>query len=162
MNETNKSELSIKDDLVVGLEYVLQVDGKDYEKTAVDDPLYFIQGQAQIIPGMERQLYGMKVGQSKTIQVAPEEAYGEFDEEAVGTVPRGEFPKEIPLEKDIFLQLRDEEGEVLDAYVEDFDEQNVALNFNHPLAGKDLTFNVKIVDLRPATQEELEHGHVHE
>jgi len=162
MNESNNSDLEVKDDLVVGLEYVLQVDGQDYEQTAENDPLYFIQGQEQVIPGLERQLYGMKVGESKQFQVSPEEAYGEFDQEAVGRVPRSEFPDKIPLEKDTFLQLRDEDGEELNAYVEGFDDQNVELNFNHPLAGRELSFTVKVTDLRPATEEELEHGHVHE
>ena len=162
MNELNNSELTVKDDLVVGIEYTLQVDGQDYEQTAQNDPLYFIQGQEQVIPGLERQLSGMKVGESKEFQVSPGEAYGEFDPEAVGTVPRSEFPDTIPLEKDTFLQLRDEDGEELSAYVEGFDDQNVELNFNHPLAGKELSFIVKVTDLRPATREELEHGHVHE
>jgi FKBP-type peptidyl-prolyl cis-trans isomerase SlyD len=162
MNENNKGELSVKDDLVVGLEYTLRVDGQDYEQTAQDDPLYFIQGQEQVIPGLECQLYGMKVGESKNFQVSPGDAYGEFDPEAVGTVPRSEFPDKIPLEKDTFLQLRDGEGEELSAYVEDFNDQNVMLNFNHPLAGKELSFTVKVTNLRPATREELEHGHVHE
>ena len=162
MDETHKEDLAVRDNLVVALEYLLQVDGQDVEQTADKDPLYFIQGQGQVIPGLERQIYGMKIGESKVIRVSPEDAYGELDQDAVGTVPRDEFPKEIPLEKDTFLQIRDKDGEVLDAYVEDFDEQNVALNFNHPLAGKELTFHVKIADLRPATPEELEHGHVHE
>ncbi len=162
MDESNNGELEVKDDLVIGLEYVLQIDGQDYEQTADNNPLYFIQGQEQVIQGLERQLYGMKVGESKKFQVFPGEAYGEFDPEAVGSVPRAEFPDKIPLEKDTFLQLRDEDGEELDAYVESFDDQNVELNFNHPLAGKELTFSVKVTDLRPATQEELEHGHVHE
>ena len=161
MNVTNH-ELEVKDDLVVGLEYILQVDGKEYEKTAGNDPLYFIQGQEQIIPGLERQLYGMKIGESKQFEVSPGDAYGEYDPEAVGTVPRAEFPDKIPLEKDTFLQLRDEDGEELDAYVDGFDDQNVELNFNHPLAGKQLSFTVKVSDIRPATEEELEHGHVHE
>jgi len=162
MNELNNSELAVKDDLVVGLEYVLQVDGKEYEQTAGTDPLYFIQGQEQIITGLERQLYGMKIGENKQIEVSPGDAYGEYDPEAVGTVPRAEFPDKIPLEKDTFLQLRDEDGEELDAYVDGFDDQNVELNFNHPLAGKQLSFTVKVSDLRQATEEELEHGHVHE
>lgn len=160
MSKTNQ-ELEVQDDLVVGLEYVLRVDGQEYEKTGPEDVLYFIQGHGQIIPGLERQLYGMKTGQSREIEVPPHEGYGEFDDQAVGTVPRREFPDEIALEEDTFLQLRDEQGEVLDAYVEGFDDENVSLNFNHPLAGKPLSFTVKIREIRPATEEELDHGHVH-
>ena len=86
MKELAKDVLEVKDDLVVGIEYVLQVDGQDYEQTETNDPLYFIQGHKQIIPGLESQLYGMKTGQSKQVEVSPDQAYGDFDEEAMQQV----------------------------------------------------------------------------
>ncbi|MFN2177541.1 MAG: peptidylprolyl isomerase [Anaerolineales bacterium] len=162
MNDSQTNNLTVQDNYAVGLEYTLVIDGEVYEQTEENQLLYFIQGGEQIIPGLESQLYGMKLGERREIKVSPEEGYGEYDEDAIGCVPRSELPDDIPVEKGAYLQLRDKDGEVLDAYIEDYDEKNLDLNFNHPLAGKELFFSVKVADLRPATEEEIEHGHVHE
>ncbi len=162
MDDPQKDSPTVQDNYAVGLEYTLVIDGEVYEQTEENQFLYFIQGGEQIIPGLESQIYGMKLGESREIMVSPEQGYGEYDEEAVGCVPRSELPGDIPVEKGAYLQMRDKDGEVLDAYIEDYDGENLSLNFNHPLAGKELFFLVKVADLRPATEEEIEHGHVHE
>ena len=77
-------------------------------------------------------------------------------------MPRDEFPPDMPLEKGVALQLRDEDGEVFDAYVESVGKKTVEINLNHPLAGKELHFSVKVLDLRPASEDEIAHGHVHD
>jgi FKBP-type peptidyl-prolyl cis-trans isomerase SlyD len=104
----------------------------------------------------------MKVGDSKQVVVSPTEAYGEVDPENVIDVPRDEFPEEIPLEPGTELEVRNADGEVLSATIASVNGDTIKLDFNHPLAGKELTFNVTIVDLRTATEEELAHGHVHD
>jgi len=161
MGQPMDSRLTVKDDMVVSLDYVLKVDGGVVDKSEENDPIQFLQGHGQIIPGLERQLYGMSIGESRTVVVSPADGYGEADNDAYAEVPRSEFPPQIPLETGIALQLRDETGGVMDAYIVEVRDDVVVLNFNHPLAGKELHFSVTVVDLRDATEEELEHGHVH-
>ncbi|HMN11547.1 MAG TPA: peptidylprolyl isomerase [Bellilinea sp.] len=151
----------VKDDVVVSMEYTLTVDGEIVDSSEGDDPLVFLQGHQNIIPGLEKALYGLKVGDSKAVSVEPEEGYGIRDEEEVLEVERKEFPEEIPLEPGVELDLRDDNGETLSATILEIGDELIVLDLNHPLAGKVLNFEVKIVDLREATEEELEHGHVH-
>ena len=162
MREIINQNPTIQDDVVVSLEYTLHEEGEIVDSTGEDEHIQFIQGHGQIIPGLESQLYGMSGGESKEVTVPPDEAYGILDEEALGTVPRDEFPPDMPLEKGVALQLRDEDGEVFDAYVESVDKKSVEINLNHPLAGKELHFSVKVLDLRPASEDEIAHGHVHD
>ena len=153
--------LSINKDVVVSLDYKLHVDGELIDSSEQDYPIQFLQGRGEIIPGLENELYGMKVGEQKQVIVPPAQGYGEFDPEAFAEIPRSEFPKDFPLEPEVEVQLRDEDGEVVDAYIESVDDKLVYLNLNHPLAGKELHFSVTVVELREPTPEELEHGHVH-
>ncbi len=151
----------IGDNDVVTLEYTLTVDGEMVDSSEAHGPIDFIQGQGQIIPGLEKELYGMAVGESKEVVVSPEDGYGQPNPEAFMDVPKSEFPPEIPLEPGVGIQLRDPSGQVFDAFIEEVGEETVRLNFNHPLAGKELHFNVKVVGIREATPEEIAHGHVH-
>jgi len=107
-------------------------------------------------------MVGMKIGESKDVLVLPEDGYGEFDEEAFMEVPRSEFPADMELEEGLELNVTDEDGQNQLAFVESFNDEVVRLDFNHPLAGAELQFNVKVVGLREPTKEELDHGHVHE
>lgn len=159
-NAKNKS--IVAKDVVVTLDYTLKVEGEIVDTSEGGDPIVFLQGHGQIIPGLETALYGMSVGDSKNVQVSPQEGYGDIDEKAFSVIPRDEFPSDIPLEPGVGLRLRDEDGEVMDAQIASVDDENVRLDFNHPLAGQDLHFSVTVVDVREATREELEHGHVHE
>ncbi len=152
----------VKDDMVVTLDYALIVDDEELESTKGSRPIQFIQGHGQIIPGLEEAIAGMEVGSSKTIHVKAEDAYGEIDPDARQKVKQEEFSEDVPLDVGTFLDLRDQDDNVLSAQIVDKDEETVTLDFNHPLAGKDLVFEVTIADLRPATESELEHGHIHE
>lgn len=151
----------VADDVVVSIDYVLTVDGQVIDSTEGDEPLQFLQGHQNIIPGLEKELSGMRMGDNKKVVVSPEEAYGEIDPENIIEVPRDEFPAEIPLEAGTELEVKNADGEVLSATIAAVTGQTVKLDFNHPLAGKLLTFDVTIVELREATEEELTHGHVH-
>ncbi|HDD55021.1 MAG TPA: peptidylprolyl isomerase [Chloroflexi bacterium] len=152
---------SVQDHMVVKLDYTLMIEGEIMESTADGEPIEFIQGTGQIIPGLEDALYGMKVGEKKTIEIQPEKAYGIYDPDSQEAAKKDEFSEEIPLDVGTFLDLRDDEGEVLSAQIIAADEDTVTLDFNHPLAGKVLTFEITISALRPATPEELDHGHAH-
>lgn len=158
---SEQTQRVVGDNDVVTLEYTLTVDGEVVDSSKDHGPIAFIQGQGQIIPGLEKALYGMAVGESKQVVVPPAEAYGESDPEAFLEIPASEFPPEIPLEPGVGIQLRDPSGQVFDAFIDRVEGDTVVLNFNHPLAGKELHFEVKVVGIREATEEELAHGHVH-
>ena len=152
---------TVQDNQVVTLDYTLIVDEETLESTADSEPIEFIQGIGQIIPGLESALYGMKVGEKKTVVIEPEDAYGDYDPESLEISKKEEFPEEIPLDVGTFLDLRDDENDVLSAQIIEEDEDTVTLDFNHPLAGKTLTFEITLSALRPADEEEIEHGHAH-
>jgi len=152
---------TVQDNMVVKLDYILSVDEEVLESTDDGEPIEFIQGIGQIIPGLESALYGMKVGEKKTVVIEPDNAYGDYDPESLEIAKKEEFSEEIPLDVGTFLDLRDDEGEVLSAQIIEEDEDTVTLDFNHPLAGKTLTFEITLSALRPASEEELDHGHAH-
>ena len=152
---------TVQDHIVVKLDYTLIVEDEIMESTEDSEPIEFIQGIGQIIPGLEEALYGLKVGDKKTVEIQPEDAYGIYDPDSLEVAKKDEFREEIPLDVGTFLDLRDDEGEGLSAQIIEEDEETVTLDFNHPLAGKTLTFEITVADLRPATAEELDHGHVH-
>ena len=153
---------SVQNNVVVSMEYTLQVDNEEIDSSKEQDPLQFLVGHGNIISGLERAMIGMKVGESKEVKIAPADAYGEFDEEAFMDVPRGAFPNDIPVEEGSELTVRDDAGQARYARIDNVEDDTVTLNFNHPLAGDELHFNVKVVSLREPTAEELEHGHVHQ
>lgn len=152
---------TVQDNLVVTLDYKLIVEDEMLESTEDGEPIIFIQGIGQIISGLENSLYGMEVGDQKTVVVQPEDAYGEYDPESLQEAKKEEFSEEIPLDVGTFLDLEDDEGDILSAQIIAAEEDTVTLDFNHPLAGKTLTFEITLTDLRPASEEELDHGHVH-
>ncbi len=147
--------------LVVSMGYELTVDNAVIDSSEEGDSIEFLQGVGNIVPGLEKAIQGMKAGESKEVEVKAAEAYGEYDPENFIEVPKNEFPEDIPLEVGTEIGVNDEDGEELTAYIEKVDLEKITLNFNHPLAGKDLKFKVKITGIREATAEELEHGHIH-
>ena len=153
---------TVQKDTVVSMEYTLQVDNEEIDSSKGQEPLQFLAGHGNIISGLEREMMGMKVGDSKDVVVAPQDAYGEFDEEAYMEVPRKEFPADLPIEEGTELTVRDDSGQSRYARIDAIDGDTIRLNFNHPLAGDELHFNVKVVGLREPTAEELQHGHVHQ
>lgn len=159
MSETN----SVGDDKVVSLDYTLRLDdGEVIDSSTGRDPLQFVQGQGQIIPGLESELYGMEVGDEKAVTVAPEDGYGSREADRVQNVPRDAFPDDMDLEQGMQVRLQDSNsGQVYEAYVQEIHPENVTLDFNHPLAGETLHFDVKIAGVRDATDDELSHGHAH-
>jgi FKBP-type peptidyl-prolyl cis-trans isomerase SlyD len=153
--------LKVADGQVVSMEYSLKVDGEMIDTSEDHGPIEFIQGVGNIVPGLERELYGMAVGESKNVAVPAKDGYGEMDSEAYMEVPRNQFTEDIPMEVGTQLELQDESGQPMLARIEQVGDTTVRLDFNHPLAGKELYFTVKIASLRLATDEELEHGHAH-
>jgi FKBP-type peptidyl-prolyl cis-trans isomerase SlyD len=151
----------VTDDVVVSLAYKLTVDGETLDEAGAEDALQFLQGHRNIIPGLESAISGMKVGESKTVVVPPETGYGEVDKDSVDEIPASEFPEGVTPEVGMELEIKDKEGNEMYGRVLSIQGDTVTMDFNHPLAGKELHFEVKIEDLRAATGEEMAHGHVH-
>ncbi|WP_456400106.1 FKBP-type peptidyl-prolyl cis-trans isomerase [Persephonella sp.] len=148
---------------VVSFHYTL----KDKETGEVLDssqihgqPLTVLFGANNIIPGLESRMEGMEVGESKTIEVPASEAYGEKDPNLIQQAPR-EYFQGVELEKGLPLQAQTPEGQIINMVVIDFDDNTVTVDLNHPLAGKDLIFEVEVTNVRDASLEEIKHGHVH-
>ncbi len=155
--------MEVKPGTVVTFHYTV----KDKETGEVYDssyqrgePLKVLIGANQIIPGLEKRLIGMKKGDKAVIEVPAEEAYGPKDPQLIQKLPR-EYFEGVQLEKGLPLQMRTPDGQVIYLKVVDFDDKEVTVDMNHPLAGRDLVFEVQIEDVREATPEEKEHGHAH-
>jgi len=151
----------VKNGVVVSMEYTLHVDDREVGSSKGKDPLEFIAGHGNIISGLEREMIGMKVGESKDVVVPPKEGYGELDEKAVMEVPLKRFPKDMKVAKGLELTVKDEKGQSRYARVDKVADESARLNFNHPLAGNELHFKVRVVNLREATKDELKRGRVH-
>ncbi|BBU58218.1 MULTISPECIES: FKBP-type peptidyl-prolyl cis-trans isomerase [Mameliella] len=122
-------------------------DGSTFDSSQGRDPLEFTVGSGQIIPGLDKAIPGMEVGDKKTVQVPAEDAYGETNPEARQDVPRAEIPDDIPLDLGTQLQVQAQGGQVLPVTVVAVTEEVVTLDANHPLAGKDLTFDIELVEI---------------
>ncbi len=132
----------------VAIQYALSLDGGEViESNAGAEPLVFVYGAQQIVPGLEHALEGMKIGDSKQVTVQPTEAYGEVQKEAFIEVQKDQIPAE-GLEIDAILQARAADGQVMNLRVAEIKDATVVLDANHPLAGKVLYFDVKVLDIR--------------
>lgn len=151
--------MAINENQVVAIEYELTEKGQSevIDSNMGKEPLEFMMGRGHVIPGLEKQLAELSAGDKQEINVSAEEAYGPRAEEAVETVPAEQF---AGIELDMGMQLygQSEEGQTIMVTVVSFDETNVTVDYNHPLAGKDLTFSVDIKDVRDATADEIESG----
>lgn len=159
--ESSQTPTSVKDDVVVSLDYTLKVNNEVVDTTEGIEPITFIQGKGGIIPGLEKAIYGMKVGDTRKVTVSPAEGFGDTDPDAVVEVAKDEFPAEIPQQVGIEITVKNEDDEDVDGVIVAVNSDSLTIDFNHPLAGKTLTFEVSVVELREATEEELAHGHVH-
>ncbi len=146
--QTEKAK--IQDGSQVSIQYtLLDEKGDQIESNNGGDPFKYTHGKGDIIPGLENGLEGMKVGEEKTIEVKPEDAYGKIQPEAFQEVPRKNIPPEL-LKVGAQLVKRNPHGQSMPVRVHEIKDETVVLNLNHPLAGKTLTFEVKIMAVQPA------------
>jgi FKBP-type peptidyl-prolyl cis-trans isomerase SlyD len=151
--------MAIANNSVVSMHYEL----KDVHSGEVLDsnrdaaPLSFILGKGQIIPGLESEIAKLAQGEEAEIKVAAEDAYGAYDEEAVQSLPKEQFAG-IELSEGMTLFGQGEEGQTVQVTVKSFNDESVEVDFNHPLAGKDLLFTVNITEVREATPDEILSG----
>lgn len=123
-------------------------DGSVFDTSEGREPLEFTVGEGQVIPGMEQGVVGMEPGDAKTINVPSEEAYGPHHPEGIFEIDRTEIPPSIPLQEGLRLQATQQGGRTVELTVVEFDDSKVKLDSNHPLAGRDLTFDVQLVDIQ--------------
>ena len=143
--------------MVVSMDYTLSLDdGEVVDSSEGRGPLEFIHGHGRIISGLESALFGMALGETKTVVVPPEDGYGVHDSDLYETVPRSAFPDNVDLKEGMGFRMRGAAGKIVVAYVDTIGEDEVTLNLNHPLAGKTLHFDVEISGIREASAEELD------
>jgi FKBP-type peptidyl-prolyl cis-trans isomerase 2 len=128
-------------------DYTLTVDGQVVETTKGSKPLGYTQGQNQLIPGLEKQMAGMKVGEEKSIVVKPEEGYGPVVKDAFREFDKAKLPQDVAPKVGLMLELKDKDGNAYPATISEVKDTTVMLDFNHPLAGKELMFDVKVVSI---------------
>lgn len=146
---------------VVRLHYTIRDEsGATLESSRGGTPLLYLHGSGQLLTALESRIDGFSAGDVATVTVAPSEAYGERDPRGLIRAPRSTFPDDLDLEPGIEVQAETPEGP-LSFLVVEIDGDDVVLDANHPMAGKTLTFDVEVLEVRAATEDEMAHGHVH-
>ena len=145
----------------VAIEYTLTNDsGEVIDTSEGQDPLSYLHGAGNLISGLEQALEGKSAGDELKVTISPEDAYGQRIDELVQIVPRDRFEGADELEVGMRFHASSDHGETL-VTITDVSDDEVTVDGNHPLAGETLHFEVKIVDVRDASEEEVEHGHIH-
>lgn len=157
--------MKIENNHVVSLTYDLYVteegERKHVESATTERPLVFLYGVGMMLPKFEEHLSGLAVGDNYAFSLDAVDAYGEYDEAAVANLPKDMFAQAGLPEVGTVLPLQDNNGNQFQGRVVSVVEDAVLVDLNHPMAGHELHFNGTIQDVRPATQEEIDHGHVH-
>jgi FKBP-type peptidyl-prolyl cis-trans isomerase SlyD len=152
----------VADGAVVLLKYVLRDDaGEILDQADAEDPLSYLHGADNIVPGLEKALSGRRPGEKFDVAVAPEEGYGAPSGSAPQRMDRSVFPPGAPLETGMSFGAELDDGDVLTLWIVAVEPEHVLVGVDHPLAGKTLHFSVEVLSLREATASEREHGHPH-
>jgi len=153
--------MAISENQVVSIQYELKDvnSGEILDSNMDAAPLSFIVGKGQIIPGLESEIMKLSLNDSEQVRVAAKDAYGEYDEKAVQTLPKEQFAG-LEIKEGMTLYGQGEDGGTVQVTVKSFDDENVDVDFNHPLAGKDLLFALSVAEVRDATEQELIQGYV--
>jgi FKBP-type peptidyl-prolyl cis-trans isomerase SlyD len=148
--------MNIVDKVYVEFNYKLSLDsGEEVDRSPDNQPLGFIIGSGQLVPGLEKGMMGMAAGDKSRISVEPVDAYGQVNPELIGDVPRSHFPGDMELKPGMMFHSQGPNGMVSASIKEIKDANTVVIDLNHPLAGKKLHFDVNIVEVREPTAEEL-------
>ena len=139
--------MTIKEGKKIAFEYTLTVDGEVVDTSKGKEPLEYTHGDASLIPGLTSRMEGMKEGEEKKIPVPAAEGYGLVNPEAFQKVPKAQMPADMNPEAGMMLQAQRPDGSVLPVKISEVNDDSVVIDFNHPLAGKDLTFDVKVVSI---------------
>ena len=163
--------MTISDQKVVSISYDLSVTDENQQKVLVEsaeaeEPMVFLFGHSGLPEEFENQLQGKNAGDAFNFSLTPEQAYGDYDEQAIVEIPKQVFEIDGKLDLQMlepgnFLPMADNEGNQMQAKVIEVGPENVTMDFNHPLAGMVMHFDGKVQDVRDATPDELAHGHAH-
>lgn len=153
--------MQIEEKRVVTLAYTLKDNDENVIDKSDDGSFCYLHGASNIIPGLESALAGMTSGEELSVSIPPEEAYGVRDDEKIQTVPREMFPSEQEIEPGMQFHAQSPDGNTLVVTIAKVEEDSIVVDGNHPLAGVQLNFDVRIMEVREATSEEIDHGHVH-
>lgn len=152
----------VSDKTVVSIDYTLKDDtGTVLDTSENREPLSFLFGSGSIIPGLEKALEGKAAGDELSVTVNPEEGYGEYNDELVFSVGKDRFQDPSIIEVGSQVQAQSADGSVQVLTIKGVADEEVTLDANHPLAGQTLHFDVAVSEVREATSEEIDHGHVH-
>ncbi len=157
----NTHDATIVDGKVVLLNYVLKNDAGEQLDSSDGEPMPYLHGYMNIVPGLESALTGKVVGDKLSVVVEPANGYGELSGEEPQAVPREEFPPDYEIVVGDPVVAETDDGQMVHLWVVGVDDEFVHVTMDHPLAGENLHFDVEVVELRDATAVELEHGHPH-
>lgn len=133
---------------VIKIDYTLTVEGETVDTSEGREPLEITVGSGQVIPGFEKELIGMKEGEEKSFTVAPDQGYGAVSEEAFVEIPKEKLASDVEPEVGMVLTVGSPDGRTHRAKIHEVKEETLVLDFNHPLAGKQLDFDVKVVNVK--------------
>ncbi len=151
----------IEKNKAVSIDYVLtNEDGEILDSTQQQSPMVYLHGANNILPGLEKELEGKGLKGRLRTKIAPADAYGEYDEHLVQIIPLADFPNADRVKAGVQFEVDTSQG-VKIATITKVEESEFTLDLNHPLAGQVLHFDVEVVDIRDATEEEIENGHIH-
>lgn len=161
--------MKVENNKVVALTYTLKKDsheGADVETATDENPLKFIFGSGMMLSSFEANIDGLEVGGDFQFKLEAKEAYGEYNDKNISEIPKGAFEIDGKIEDGLLevnniIPLQDPEGNQFNGIVKEIKGDLVVMDFNHPMAGQDLYFTGKIIEVREATKEEIDHGHVH-
>jgi FKBP-type peptidyl-prolyl cis-trans isomerase SlyD len=153
--------MTIAQDSVVTIHYTLKDDaGEVIDSSVSAEPLAYLHGHGNLVPGLERELEGKKAGDKLNVTVAPTDGYGDYDKQLVQRVPRRALQGIANIRVGLRLQTQTAQGPRT-VVITNITGDMITIDANHPLAGKILNFEIEVTDVRQATEEELSHGHVH-
>jgi FKBP-type peptidyl-prolyl cis-trans isomerase SlyD len=154
--------MALTSNKVVTISYIVSDSGgKVVDQAPATHPYSFLSGQNQILPKLEDKIGEMVIGSKKKVSLIPEEGYGEFKEEGIQQVKRSDFPADMDLTVGKRYMADAGDGRHLPFFITAVTDDEITIDFNHPFAGKTLHFEVELLNIREATDEELQHGHVH-
>ena len=153
--------MQIADKMVVTIDYTLKDENGTVLDNSTEGKFAYMHGANNIIPGLENALAGKSAGDEVDVSVNPAEGYGERNDSMIQAVPRDMFDSEQEIQVGMQFHAESPEGEMIVVTVTEVEGDDVTVDGNHPLAGVNLNFDVKIIDIREASEEEVEHGHVH-
>ena len=153
--------MKIEKGTIVSVKYKVDMKetGETVDENTSDKPLVYMAGSGQMIPGFDEEMMGAEVGEKREFLLEPARAYGEHIADGIRDMPKGDFPEGIEVGMMLYAEL--ENGQQIPFVIKAINEETITADLNHPLAGKHLMFNVEVLELREASEEELAHGHAH-